>query len=231
MRKVVVAHMKKEQAKRLALRRPALFHGLELWNHKQHSRLLSLPPLKAALLLKLWSGSIMCKHKRSQVYGESSECPCGAPSQTVPHLLWSCPLVPPPPINIGYRRHLPSSQSVSHILPERAGLAEVRLWRQSCLRALDVLSNPLEAEPRFREDPQEARGHILATSEEGTYVFCRKCYIARRMRDCKWIFLKQCAHDHRSLEWLESNGRRWGIMSLFRWHVGDTLCSDPNLSA
>ena len=36
-RKVFLSHLKKEQARRLAVRRPTLYHGLASWNHKQHS--------------------------------------------------------------------------------------------------------------------------------------------------------------------------------------------------
>ena len=100
VRKVVLTHFKKEQARRLSERRPHMFEGLEGWNPKQHARLLSsVSPYDAAMLLKLWSGALTCAHKRSQVMGESEMCPCGAPSQTIHHLLCECVLVPPPPMD------------------------------------------------------------------------------------------------------------------------------------
>ena len=98
VRKVATKHLKDEQARRLAARRPALFAGLEGWNNKQHNRfLLSVSPYQRMVLLKLWSGASMCQHKGSQVYGEDSSCVCGAEDQSVRHLLWECPCVPPPP--------------------------------------------------------------------------------------------------------------------------------------
>ena len=109
-RKVMLAHLKQEQARRLAMRRPTLYAGLITWNPKQHSKLLmSLSPLKAKILLKIWTGSIMCKHKRPQIYGESPMCACGHQEQTIQHLLWSCPLTPPPPVHLDHRRNLPPS--------------------------------------------------------------------------------------------------------------------------
>ena len=118
MRKVLTSHLKMECARRLAEGRPTTFGGLEGWNHKQHNKLLlAVSPYQRMVLMKLWTGSSMCQHKRSQVYGEDASCPCGAPDQSVRHLLWECAYSPPPSVGIEYRRHLPNSQSVAHLLP------------------------------------------------------------------------------------------------------------------
>ena len=88
LRKVLTLHLKIESARRLAERRPLLFGGLEGWNHKQHNKLLlAVSPYQRMVLMKLWTGSSMCQHKRSQIYGEDPTCPCGAPDQSIRHLL------------------------------------------------------------------------------------------------------------------------------------------------
>ena len=221
-RKILLKHVKNEQALRLARRRPALFAGLETWNSKQHAKFLQLlNPLDARILMKLWSGAIMCKHKRGQLYGESPECGCGWPDQTVQHLLWNCPLVAPPPLHLEYRRHLPPFQSVAHLLPLHADRHDVHLWRESCKRAIRVLSGKeqgREGEP----EQMQLNGHRLHASPDGTYVFCGKCFITRRARDKKWICLKPCGredNEHRSV------GEEWDFMghqvllSLERWKI------------
>ena len=90
-RKVATCHLKMEHARRLAERRPAILGGLEGWNHKQHNKLLMLvSPYERMVLLKLWTGSSMCQHERSQIYGEEATCACGALDQGIRHLLWEC---------------------------------------------------------------------------------------------------------------------------------------------
>ena len=192
-RKVLMAHLKGEHARRLAERRPLLFEGLATWNHKQHNRLLMMvTPYERKVMLRLWTGSSMYQHKRAlkrhQVYGESSKC---CEDQSLWHLLWQCPCVPPPPIALEYRKHLPRAQLVAHLLPEKADRAEVILWRQSCKRAVVVLSMNLSGEPRQREEV-DTKGHEVAANPKGTYVFCKKCFICRRVRDKKWIWTKPC---------------------------------------
>ena len=222
VRKALVSHLKKQQALRLARRRPALFEGLEAWNAKQHAKFLHLlNPLDARVLMKLWSGAIMCKHKRGQVYGESTECGCGWPDQTVKHLLWDCPLVAPPPLHLEYRRHLPPFQSVAHLLPLHADRHDVTLWRESCKRAIKVLSGK-EQGRESHQDVLQLNGHVLCASADGEYVFCGKCFIARRARDKKWICLKPCAREeaeHRTL------GEEWEYLghsvclTMDRWKI------------
>ena len=230
-RKVILAHLKQEQARRLALRRPTMYAGLSSWNPKQHSKLLcSLPPLKAKVLWKLWAGSIMCKHKRQQLYGESPQCACGHADQTVQHLLWNCPLVPPPPVHLEHRRRLPPSQSVSHLLPAGADRVETMLWKESCIRALQILSDPTPTVPQVREEP-DMKGHIIRTSEDGTYAFCRKCFITRRARDRKWIWTKRCAQEQEEARMLGDTWVQKGTKSLYRWLGGRLLPCAPDWCA
>ena len=137
IRKVATRHLKTEHARRLAERRPAIFGGLEGWNHKQHNKLLmSVFPYERMVLLKLWTGASMC-------HGEDATCACGVPDQSLRHLLWECPCFPPPPVSIEYRRHLPNSQAVAHLLPPMANRADVLLWKESCMRAVHIPAKTL----------------------------------------------------------------------------------------
>ena len=137
-RKVLLKHLKRQQCLRLAARRPATFGNLQELNVKAHlSFLRTLNPLQASTILRLWSGSAMCAYKRSQIYGEQAKCECGADTQNIFHLLWQCPLVPPPPLHILYiMKDLPSCRSVAHLLPLGAEQRDIRDWRDSCRRAL-----------------------------------------------------------------------------------------------
>ena len=222
-RKVLVGHLKSEQAKRLAMRRPTLFAGLVAWNHRHHSKLLStLQPLQAMILFKLWTGSIMCKHKRQQLYGESAECACGHENQTVGHLLWTCALIPPPPPHLDYRRHLPPAQSIAHLLPPSVDLREVRLWKESCVRAVKVLSAPVVSAPLPVIRDVDLKGHSLGVNHEGTYAFCRKCFVTRRARDRKWIWVKPCAKDGAEARALGEIWHELGhevILEMARWKL------------
>ena len=120
VRKVLMVHLKAEHARRLAERRPLLFGGLSSWNVRQHNRLLMMvTPYERKVLLRLWSGSSMCQHKRQQIYGEEAKCMCGHEDQSIWHLLWQCPCVPPPlsPLSIestcrDRNQHPTSSQNI-----------------------------------------------------------------------------------------------------------------------
>ena len=133
----------------------------------------------------------MCQHKHQQIYGESASCQCGCAEQTVWHLLWECPCYPPPLVTLEYRKHLPRFESVAHLLPEKAERADISLWRQSCHRAIKILSGNPILEPRVVRDA-DAKGHVVGVNLTGTYAYCRKCYITRRIRDKKWIWTREC---------------------------------------
>ena len=223
-RKVLVRHFKVELARSLSERRPLIFGGLQGWNHRQHNRILMrVTPYERMVLLRLWTGSTMCQHKRHQAYGESPKCQCGHEDQNVWHLLWECPCVPIPPISLDFRRHLPRAQSVAHLLPENADRHDVETWRDSCFRAIRILSRTPEVQVR-KDIDVDTRGHDVGVNSDGTYAYCRKCYISRRVRDKKRIWVKDCKFVDRELRTIgeswEWNGHsitlkmaRWKIMS------------------
>ena len=221
-RKVIMTHIKGHQARKLAERRPLIFGGLEGWNHRQHNRfLLVVTPYQRMVLLKLWTGAAMTQHKRQQIYGESPTCECGCEEQTLWRLFWECPRYPPPPVPLEYRRHLPRAQSVAHLLPMHADKTEISRWRQSCHRAIDILSrNPKPQVGVARE--VDVKGHEVGVNDTGTYAYCRKCYITRRIRDKKWIWTKDCkavdAEPRTIGEIWEENGHSIRL-DMARWKV------------
>ena len=228
-RKAILVHLKGEQARNLAKRRPRIFAGLQGWNVKQHVKLIdTLAPYQAATMLKLWSGAIMCAHKRSQVFHEEAKCMCGHPDQTIYHVLWECPMVQIAPPHLDYRRHLEASRSVAHLLPPFPEAQEVMHWRESCLRAIRILQAPPERQKQ-RELDVDLRGHVLGTGEDGQYTFCRKCYFTRKSRDRKWIWMKECLcadHVPRSLGEVWVHNGHEVQLSMARWK---TLAQRPRV--
>ena len=221
-RKVITEHLKMGQAKKFGWAQTLIFDGLCGWNHRQHNRfLMAVTPYQRKVLLKLWSGAAMTQHKRQQIYGESSVCECGAEEQTLWHLFWQCPCYPPPPMALDYRRHLPRAQSVAHLLPLHADKMEIVLWRQSCHRAIDILSRRPSNEGALARD-LDVKGHEVGVNSTGTYAYCRKCYITRRIRDKKWIWTRECKaidSDPRTIgETWEFNGHLI-TLTMSRWKV------------
>ena len=220
LRKVLTLHLKMESARRLAERRPLLLGGLEGWNHKQHNKLLlSVSPYQRMVLMKLWTGTSMCQHKRSQIYGEDPTCPCGAPDQSIRHLLWECPCSPPPSISIEYRRHLPCSQSVAHLLPPFATPDEVRAWKESCMRAVSILSrNPMARV--MVPSLIEQKGHDVSVNPAGSYAFCKKCFVTRRIRDKNGSGSSPAREKNRLRDRWEKGGWTRAMKLSWRWRDG-----------
>ena len=89
------------------------------------------------------------------------------------------------------------------------------------MRAIAILSSPLPSEPPVVEDI-DMKGHSLGTSIDGTYVFCRKCYITRRARDRKWLWVKRCQNQDAEPRML---GETWAYrghevtLEMSRWKI------------
>ena len=122
----------------------------------------------------------------------------GNPSQTFAHLLWGCPLTPPPSPEIQHLADLPSAQSVAHLLPEGSDARDILIWKTSLTRAVRIMGmhDLTENLVHVRQDV-DMKGHVFATSEDGSYVFCSRCFISRKSRDRKWILLHPCAYPDR----------------------------------
>ena len=97
VRSKILEHLKILQLTQLAERRPNTFGGMQTCSCKAHRRfLMSKPDYEQAVLLKLWTGSAMTRAKHAQMGEGSGMCECGD-AQDVHHILWTCPLRPPPP--------------------------------------------------------------------------------------------------------------------------------------
>ena len=194
-RKILLARIKLVAYRQVAMRRPNVFGGLESIHTKAHRKLLNeVDPFRANVLVKLWTGAAMTRHKRAQITQESAVCECGHPDQTIWHILWMCPCRPPPPVSLIQVSRLCPSRSVAHLLPSRPSHEEHKLWKESCLRASDILTQripPSEGQGRI-PGGRDSRGHDVELSACASYTFCRKCYISRRTRDAQWIFCKPC---------------------------------------
>ena len=142
--------------------------------------------------------------------------------QDLEHLLWGCPLVDPPPADICFRKDLPTSQAVAHILPKGSSSADITLWKKSCKRAIMIVSRRAYGDGRIvtEKKPRDTKGHEVAVTEDGAYTYCLKCHISRRSRDASWIFLRECLHMHRQPLHeggaLESRGHQ-AIMRMATW--------------
>ena len=142
-------------------------------------------------------------------------------TRTIQHLLWTCALIPPPPPHLEHRR-LPPAQSVALLLPPCADLHEIRLWKESCLRAVKMLASPASNLPLPQNIPVDMKGHALGVSHDGAYAFCRKCFVTRRARDRKWIWVKPCAKENMEPRALGEVWRELGhevVLDMTRWKL------------
>ena len=203
-RRCLLDHLKRQEYVALAARRPTYFGGLETCAVKAHRKLLrSLSPYDQSTLVRIWTGAVMTRAKNSQMYGTDPTCQCGEAEQDMEHLLWNCPLSSPPSPSFAYRAALVPSQSLAHILPVSSSPEETSQWRQSCKRAIAIVNGQARGERTARrerdveEEVRDTKGHHIATTADGLYVYCVKCFIARCSRDAKWIFTKPCPHSMR----------------------------------
>ena len=54
--------------------------------------------------------------------------------------------------------------------------------------------------------PIDHKGHDVSVNPAGSYAFCKKCYVTRRIREKKWIWIKPCK---RGEQIPRSLGERW----------------------
>ena len=197
-RKILMAHIKKEDLCSLARRRPNSFGGLSTCNDRMHKKLLKeSSPWDQCLLMKLWTGAVLTREKSARMREVEPSCSCGCPEQTLFHVLWECPDSPPVPDELEARKILPPSLSLAHVLPQGATKAEVLTWKTSCRRAIGIIKMlPLKKhdEPGAQRQGRatDTKGHVITLMADSMYAFCARCYISRRVRDMKWIWLKPC---------------------------------------
>ena len=224
-RKILLKHIRMHVAKRLAARRPAYYAGLCGFNSKQHLKALGeVDSYTASCYIKIWTGSVMTGARRSQMGNGTGECPCGAASQSFAHMLWDCPISPPVSPKIEHFHTLPAYRFVAHLLVEGADAKDIQTWQVSMTRAVKIICMkefvPEHVRERVVRDHKV--GHSLATSEDGSYVFCAKCYISRKSRDRQWILARPCAYPERIPRSLHEafvcNGHR-AVLEMKKWKV------------
>ena len=95
----IIAELQSLALHDLAKRRPNTFDGIEVggMNVPAHKRLaLKLNPHEFGTLQRFWAGAVMTRERRAKYdHMISPQCDCGAPIQSVKHLLWDCELVEP----------------------------------------------------------------------------------------------------------------------------------------
>ena len=83
----IVEALREWDLKRLAARRPETFEGVQSINWGLMRKFLaSLSPHQAATMVKIWSGAILTKMRRSAIFGEANTmCECNLEEQTMHH--------------------------------------------------------------------------------------------------------------------------------------------------
>ena len=85
----------------------------------------------------------------------------------------------------GYHRW--SRLSVAaHLLDGGADARQIKIWKVSLTRAVAIMNmHDLHEERANRRQPPDLKGHVLATSLEGDYCFCSRCFVTSKSRDRK----------------------------------------------
>ena len=173
----------------LALRRPRVYEGLETIDTKQHERLLKkVHPYHAAVLIKVWTGAAMTGAHRKTIFPEHDDtCECGYSPQSLHHLLYHCPLSPPPLPHIERWGREQASKAVALLCPKHLGPEGVKTWEDTCMRAVRAISRI-----SVPVDSIDWKGHEISVSECKSIVYCGKCWVARKTRDMKYLPTKPC---------------------------------------
>ena len=96
------------------------------------------------------------------------------------------------------------------------------------MRAVHILSKKPGARVAVPA-PTDQRGHDVTVNPTGSYAFCKKCFVTRRIRDKKWLWVKRCKYEDgvpRSL------GERWQsqghevVLEMTKWKI---LAERPGL--
>ena len=153
----------------LALRRPRVYEGLETIDTKQHERLLKkVHPYHAAVLIKVWTGAAMTGAHRKTIFPEHDDaCECGHSPQSLHHLLYHCPLSPPPLPHVERWGRDLAFKAVALLCPKHLGPEGVKTWEDTCMRAVRAISRistPVEA--------IDWKGHEITVSECKSIVLC-----------------------------------------------------------
>ena len=117
----------------------------------------------------------------------SPMCECGEGEEDLLHMMWRCPLnVQQKPWDLQWWADQPPAQSMSLILPSHASASYIADWRRVCQWALTVLQRRHRADPDLEcpmAHPQN--GHWVIVRQDLGYVWCAKCFVARKAKEGK----------------------------------------------
>ena len=221
VRVTLVSHLRKKAFLALEERRPLVFGGLAEGGVcvRTHKKLIKkLQPYESAILQKIWQGASMTRAHHAVIDKTADPaCTCGFPSQSLTHLLWSCPDVPQPDLMQLMWSEKPPFASVGLLCPTTTGADDKIAWEKTCRRAIAILGNVRLVSHEREDDP---RGHAICLEQTKAYAYCARCFIARRIRDHKWIKSRECAKAHEHA-WLEGEYAREGLhmcrLTMKRW--------------
>ena len=196
VKKGIREHLAADAMSNLIARRPGTFGGGGKVHRVQHMKLLqSLPNYDAAIMMRIWTGSLLTRERAYRVRGaEHQKCTCGM-EQTVWHVLCECPDLPLVPPELTQIARSSPSLSVALLLPDPSPPELVDAWKKACARArhlLSLLSVQENAAKRARRIQHDPKGHMVITDASGRYSYCCRCFISRRIRDRAWIFQAKC---------------------------------------
>ena len=107
--------------------------------------------------------------------------------------------------------------SVACLCPAQVTQDQMTAWRMLCLRAVRIMGAETH-QPRLSVG--ELKGHVICFESSGRYAFCAKCYIARRLRDYRWICMRQCKKEERGMAGEGDyilEGNHLGRIEMQRW--------------
>ena len=193
IRRTVMTGLKRFECSLLEKRRSPLYAGIGDLQPKPHRRLLAqLRPFDAAILLRIWGGSVLTRaHRHTVDPTVEPSCMCGFHSQTLDHLLYHCPLVDPPDPPIRAWAARVPGESIALLCPPTADSSIVRIWKRVCLRAIRVVSG-------VPSPPQETdwNGHEIHHDATATFIFCIRCHVMRKIADSKFLPIRACAGEY-----------------------------------
>ena len=202
IRKNLVRSLKDLAFANLQARRPDKFGGDLKVAWKTMSRELARHSrYDAATLMKIWTGAIMnASHRHTLDPSVSPMCRCGEGEENLLHMMWRCPFrVRNRPFDLEWWADLPPASSMSLILTSVATPSLIADWRRVCKWALLVLQRRVDLDelpPPPPREPQDQNGHCVIVREDLGYVWCGKCFIARKSRDRVFLTNRECKKIH-----------------------------------
>ena len=191
-RETLQLHFRRATLNMAKVRRPITYAGLEDIHVAKHMKLLAdLNEHSASVLVRVWTGCAMtAKRKHMLDHSFSPMCQCEREEQSIEHLLYHCPLVPPPSPEEYEWRAKPSAFSVTLLCSYWATPDDMVTWESMCRRAIRILTQSVMPERRV-----DWKGHCVAYDASLSLVYCIRCHISRKSRDQAFVMTHECEGD------------------------------------